>query len=249
MNKGEPNLDEYRHQLSRWAEAMAVGRCGDVDHLGESFTAEHVKLFTDGNFDKRFEKLRAQADLLDEVFEDLGALVETYIRSVPLQAYDARTMDCDRFLAWIEDRQGPTAEQRDYLACLKAQHAVEAAARVNRAGYLRFQELRSLNGTSVAALETNRMLSIHLNPTRVWARFHTRALLDDEADLPADVLLYADRGDIRTALLEAESRDLVRVLEQIGPSTLEEWAAAECDEAAVRELAVDLAELGVIALA
>lgn len=248
MNEIESNRDDYRRQLARWAHAMAVGRNEDVDHLAATMTPAHVKLFTDGNLDKRFEKLRAQADMLDEVFDDLEERIEDYIHAIPLQAYDARSMDCDRLLAWIEHRGGLDGEQRDYLQCLRAQHTVEAFARANRAGYLRFQELRSLVDPLLGELTTNPALKVHLNPTRVWTRFETRALLDDLADLPADVLMFADRGDIRTAVLEDAGRDLVRVLEQIGPSTLKEWTtAAERDEGEVCDVTRDLADLGLVA--
>lgn len=49
--------ETYREQLARIAQSLAAGRSADVsEELSPGSTPALVKLFTDGNFEKRREK-------------------------------------------------------------------------------------------------------------------------------------------------------------------------------------------------
>ena len=125
-----------------------------------------------------------------------------YVREVPLAPYSTISGDADGFLVWLERCRDISPEQRDHVACQHAHFGVEAAARANRPGHVRFQELLSVAPQLGPELETDARLHIHLNPIRVWAKFVTRAMLDEDTGLPADVLFYAVREDVGNAVLE-----------------------------------------------
>ena len=88
-----------------------------------------------------------------------------------------------------------------------------------------------------------------LNPVRAWSRFTTTALLDDDATLPADVLFFAARDEIRTAVLDLHGRELVEELAACGPCTLDDWAgrSQHADREELVTLCRDLAEMGLVA--
>jgi hypothetical protein len=144
-----------------------------------------------------------------------------------------------------------TPEQRDYVVCQRARHAVEDEARANRLGHVRFQELRSVADRLAAELDSNRRLRVHLNPIRAWALFMTPALLDEDASLPAAVLLFAVGNSISTAVLEPTGRSLVQELAACGPCTLDEWAdrSWQADRDTLVEFCRDLAGMGLVAFA
>src|SRR5687767_4262879 len=84
-----PKTTDYRDQIQRCAQTMALGYAEDVrPFLASGMTIEQVKLFTDGNLDKRFEKVLDQVELLKAAFDNLNDLVDEYILEVPLAAYD-----------------------------------------------------------------------------------------------------------------------------------------------------------------
>jgi hypothetical protein len=249
MKPTAPPSEAYRRQLDRCAQALAVAQNDAVrGDLAPEATLAQVKLFTDGNLDKRFQKLVDQLELVAEAYDRFEELVERYVRQVPLDAYASGPEDADRFLRWLSRRR-ITPEQRDVVACQRSRHAIEAAARRNRLGYVRFHDLSSVSESLAAEWGRDEDLRLHLNPIRVWAAFETRALLDDDADIPAEVLFYPVGGEIRTAVLEARGRELVRSLESRGPCRFDEVTSRGDDlgREEIGELCHDLVEMGLAA--
>ncbi len=258
MSREVVTNEDYATQLQRLARSMAAGRTDEVlDVLARGDQPWQVKMFTDGNLDKRFEKLQRQLEFVKPAFEDFDDLLVAFIRELPLAAYDTGTSDGDRFLEWLELGQKLTPEQHDFVACQRSRHAVEDEGRRNRLGHVRFQELVSMANELAGELGSNRNLQIHLNPIRVWGRFETAALLDENSDPPADVLFYASGNEVRTAVLEPEGLALVHELEGLSPCTLDSWSAvadsfADREPRSQDELAEfchDIAAIGLLAFA
>jgi hypothetical protein len=258
MSREVVTNEDYATQLQRLARSMAAGRSDEV--LGLLARADQpwqVKMFVDGNLDKRFEKLQRQLEFVQPAFDDFADLLVAFIRELPLAAYDTGTSDGDRFLEWLESRRRLTPEQNDFVVCQRSRHAVEDEGRRNRLGHVRFQELVSMANELAGELGVNRNLQIHLNPIRVWGRFETQALLDDNAEPPADVLFYASGNEVRTAVLETDGTRQVRELEVLSPCTLESWSDASASMADREprsaddfvEFCRDMAEIGLVAFA
>lgn len=247
-DRGEPERT-YRDQLRRWVPALAGSKATtDVSEAlapGSSFIG--LKLFAEGNLSKRREKLRTQLEFVAEAFDDIEDLVSAYIRTIPAPAYE--TADGEGFLSWLEREGGPTPGQRDYVACQRGRLAVEAAARSNRRGHLRFQELWKSSRERLADVDNIALQQIHLNPIRAWSQFTTEALVDDNAILPADVLFFAAGAEIRTAILEPDGEALVEELARSGSSTVDEWAARSHpgDREGLVAFCRDLTEMGLVA--
>ena len=241
----------YRDEIRCWVPALAgfQATTGVCDALAPGSSPIGLKLFAEGNLKKRREKLQTQLESVADAFDDLEDLVSAYIRNVPPAAYDTTTSDGERFLSWLERTGDLTPRQRDYVSCQQARLAVEAAARADRPGHRRFQELWSLTPQLAAELDTDPGLRAYLNPIRAWSRFTTTTLLDDDATLPADVLFFATGDEIRTAILEPHGRALVEELASCGPRTLDEWAgrSQHADREELVSLYRDLAEMGLVA--
>jgi hypothetical protein len=256
MSREIVTREDYATQLRRLARSLAACRNDEVlDVLASGYHPWQVEMFTDGNVDKRFEKLQAQLEFVQSVFDDFESLLEAYIHELPLAAYDTGTSDGDRFLEWLESQRELTPEQRDFVVCQRSRHAVEDSGRRNRLGHVRFQELTSLTSRLAGELGSNPNLQIHLNPIHVWGRFETQVFLDDDADPPADVLFYASGNEVRTAVLEPEGQQLVHELASLSSGTLDDWVAlgnsfADREPRSQSELANfcrDMAEIGLVA--
>ncbi len=148
-------------------------------------------------------------------------------------------------------------EQRDFVGCQRARHAIEDAARENRQGHLRFQELLGGAEDLATELETNPTLRIRLNPIRVWCRFEARALLIADSSTPAEVLFYAMADSIGAAILKPLAMERIRPLCRFGSVTIDEWMY-EFDQLAVEErpdradlidFCRELVQNGIVALA
>lgn len=245
-----PSTTDYRDLIQRCAQTMALGYAENVrPFLASGMTVEQVKLFTDGNLDKRFEKILDQVELLKAAFDNLDDLVDEYILEVPLAAYDTGCSDGDRFLRWLKLSHVTTPEQQDYIACQLARHEVENVARKNRLGHIRFQELRSMTERLTVELPTNSKLRVHLNPIRVWTTFQTNVLLDSEAIAPAEVLFFANGHQIRTSVFEESGKLLVENLASHGPLTLMDWKRLDrsTSRSDLIEFCLDAAEMGLVA--
>jgi hypothetical protein len=214
--------DTYEAQVTHWARALAAG---DVDALGpalaEGSSLRQVRLFVEGNFEKRHQLLKKYLEFVSAALEDLEELLWHYLDEVPLAALDTGFGDADRFLHWLQASAELTPAQEDVVRCQRARFAVEARASKNRSAHVRFQR------------------------TRVT----TTALVGDEAPLPADLLFFAVGTDVRTALLDGRGQALVRELASFGPWTLEAWAATTtlADRGGLLALCRDLAEMGLVA--
>ncbi len=249
---GKVASDTYRDQLARLVDAMTrPNREADVARdLSCDSTPSSVKMFVDGNFEKRLDKLNDQLALLSTAFDEFDELIVAYIRANKSAAFDNVTTDGERMLHWLAATQHPTPQQQDYLACQHARHAVEDVARQHRLKHVRFQELYSVIETTLAELPANPRLTIHLNPIRVWSRFETSELLDDETSPPANVVFFAVGEEIHTAALELEGQALVNELADFQPCTLDQWAALsmQADREELASTCRDLAEMGLVAL-
>lgn len=214
----------YRDQLTRLARALATARDGEArDALAPGASPEELHLFVADNTGKRLEKLDNQLAFVAQAFDDFDELLRAYVRAVPLAAYATTTSDGDGFLDWLGRARSLTAEQHDYVACQRARHAVEGAARRNRPGHVLFQELAGVAGRLAEELDANPRLRVVLNPIHAWSRFLTPALLGGEAWPPADVLFFAVGNEISTAVLTPRGRAFVRRLARSGPRAAAEW--------------------------
>ena len=250
MSHSQHVADEYRAQIVRCAQALAVANNASVTQfVSGPAPAETLKLFTDGNLDKRFLKLQDHFEQMIPEFDGFDDLLERYIRSVPLAAYDTGSSDSQRFLDWLCGTRRLSDRQRDHVACQRSRYAIELAAETNRLGHLRFQELWPTHETFAAELDGNPRLWIHLNPIHAWGEFRTRALLDAESDIPATVLFYPVGNDIRTAAVDPDAEVLVRALELRGPLHLDELLGdpPQLARDELVEFCVDLANVGLVA--
>lgn len=250
-------MKDYAKKLSRIATSLAVAQndvvSGDIV-AGQPF--ERVGMFTSGNLDKRTDKLSDQLEMFEDDFEDLPALVDRYIRSVPLAAYDTGTSDTDRFVRWLPTVVELSPEQRDLSLVVRSRFAVEEAGRRNRMSHVRFQELVSLNDRLSAELETNPKLRIHLNPIRTRAVFETGLLTGDDAsgvpESGIEVVFFAFQTEVRTAILEPDGRALVQTLADVGPCRLSNLQVrhdltTSLDEESLLEMLIDCSDVGLIA--
>ena len=246
------NISIYHEQLSFLVEAMSQPNRESalVNELTTDSTPEQIKLFVDGNFDKRLDKLLGQLEFVAPAFDDFEDLVAGYICQTPPAAYDTGVSDADRFLAWLSDHRTLSFKQADYVACQRARHTVEALARQNRAAHVAFQCLCHLSRERGEEWEPDDELMIHVNPIRVWTRFETAALLGAAASPPADVLFFALDGQSTSAELEPAGRELLAELVELAPCTLSSWAAVSqsADREGLASFCRDLAEIGLVAV-
>jgi hypothetical protein len=250
MATSKTALEDYRAQLNGWARGMAQAREDIVfDFLAPGSLPIHVQMFVEGNLDKRVEYLMMQLAFIAGAFKNLEVLLGAFVLEEPLAAQAVGNNDADRFLEWLPGAFKLTRKQRDYVACQRARFAVEAQARQDRRGHVRFQELGSVAGKLAKSLGHNARLRIHLNPIRAWSSFETTELLDGDASLPANVLFFPVRESTNTAVLESAGQALLEELIAGGPWTLGEWAAVSAQ--AGREELIgfcrSLADMGLVA--
>jgi hypothetical protein len=111
-----------------------------------------------------------------------------------------------------------------------------------------FQELWSVKDELAREFGTADGIRVHLNPVRLQTRLHTPALLEGEAP-PADVLFFAVRDGVATAVLDPFGQELLRELAALGPCTLGLWAASTvlADRDSLEQLCRDLVDMGLAA--
>ena len=243
-------LRRYRAQLTECARKFTLSGSEGIDRFLKGTDPQvRLEMFTSGNRDKRTMKLKDQFEELEAAFDDLDELIGQYIDHVPSAAYETGSSDGAKFLQWIVATTRPSAEQHDVITCQQSRYAIEITAERHRLEHLRFQEIWASVDRLAGELETNRDLWIHLNPIHSWSRFHTRTLLDDEADLPACVVFFPIESDIRTAVLEPSAEALARDLELFGPCRLDDLLAGDnpAMRRAVIELCLDMAQIGLVA--
>jgi hypothetical protein len=243
-------VEQYRRQLNAWVEGMAVDDNSAVyPDAAPTSTPTDVDLFTEGNLAKRFEVLDFQMAFLRPAFPDFDDLAVDFITTEPLPAYETGSVSGEAFLRWLEETLELTPVQRDYIACRRGRYQVEDIARADRLAHIRFQERWSVAGVLAKHLGRDGRLRIQLNPIRAWARFETDEFLEGQAEPPADVLFFAVRSSIHTAVLDAPMPVLLEGLDGKDGVTLLEWARrvelAASDD--LVSLARDLAEMGLVA--
>jgi hypothetical protein len=203
--------------------------------------------------DVRLRRLHSECELLADGFDGLDEHIDAYVACTPMPAGDIHCADADRFLDWLQEHADLNDEQRDFVAALRGRRAVEFVAVRQRLAHARFQELLRHTSTRFDQLETNGKLTIYLNPIHVWSQFETRALLNDDVDIPATVLFVPCGSDVRTIVVEPAAKRLIDHLEAAGPQRIKDLLkhcgsgpeeAENCLEA-VRQLAA----VGVVALA
>jgi hypothetical protein len=241
--------DDYRQQIARLIQALARPNAeAEVDLLAADSTPAGVKMFVDGNYDKRIDKLSSQLEFVAEAFDDFEDLLAKYICDVPLVELDTVLTDGQRMLQWLRRARPLSLVQSDYVACQHARHTVELLAEAHRKQHVQFQQLRQ-NAAGAEMLFLPATI-VHLNPLRAWARFQTTALLEEDDEPPCDVLLLADGDELATAALELEAQALVNELADIEPCTIAQWAehAGLADHDELIDLCSDLAVIGLVAL-
>jgi len=243
--------ETYQRQIVRLVKAMsrAEDEAAVANDLAAGSDAACVKMFVDGNLEKRRDKLEHQLEFVAEAFEEFDELIREYIRSGSSLAYDTAESDGERMLLWLTETKSLSPEQLDYITCQRARHAVEDLARKSRLKHVRFQELCSLTDRWLLEFDSSADLQVYLNPIRVWSRFETLALLDEDSTPPANVLFYAAGEEVGTAVLELEGQALINELADYQPCTLAEWVTltSQAEPAELIETCRDLAEMGLVA--
>lgn len=243
--------ESYRDQLLRLTQAFAGARSEEViADLSSDSQPLGVKLFIDGNLDKRFQKLSDGLEFVAPAFRNFDDLIVAYVKAIPLAAYDTGASDSERMLRWLEGTRRLTPRQQDCIACQRARHAVEDAARHARLAYVHFQERWSVTRALVDRLRDGRV-RLYLNPIRVETTLCTSTFLGDDADLPAQVVFFPIAGEISSAALEPQGRALVEELISLEPISFPAWAACteHADEEELLETVRDLAAMGLVAVA
>jgi hypothetical protein len=243
-------MDSYREQIARLIQALARPNAeAEIAELADDSTCAAVKMFVDGNLDKRLDKLATQLEFVAEAFDDFEKLLDEYILAVPLGELDTSLSDGQRMLDWLRRNKPLSAVQADYVACQWARHTVELLAEARREQHVRFQSLRQAAEAQAETLLLPATV-VHLNPMRAWARFQTTALLEEDDEPPCDVLLFADGDELATAALELEGQALLNELADIEPCTIAQWAEVVglSDTNELIDLCGDLLALGVVAV-
>jgi hypothetical protein len=241
---------EYAEQIRRCAQALALAKNDRVTgDLAGGHTLGMVKMFTDGNLDKRYSKLVAECEFLKEEFDDLDDIIVEYVKTIPLTAYDTGCTDADRFLTHLESTRSLTPEQKDFIACQKGRYALEVQALETRLQHVRFQEMLSMAETLAPEWGTNPKLQIYLNPLRAWGTFQTTVLLEEDDETPANVLFYPVGADTRTAVLDEDGLAVVRFLETRSRAKLNDraWKETGLNREERIEICRDLAGIGLAA--
>jgi len=240
----------YHQSLKQTARAMASARISGVSSLLDPRdSVDRVKMFIEGNYEKRIEKLLSQAALLEDVVEYLEDRVIAYVQELPLAAYDTGCTDGDRFLQWLATCGDLTDEQMDHLVCQRARLQLEDIARANRLGHVRFQELWSLKDKLLPQFNATSSLIVHVNPIRCRTVFRTTALLDEEDITPANVVVFACRNNMRTAVIEAEGIAICETL-QSSPLAISQLIEVSPQLAAedIVDVVQESVEMGLMAL-
>ena len=215
--------ETYQEQITRLVHALGRGQWQSIsDDLQVDSSAERVRLFVDGNSEKRLESLSDQLESVAGAFDDFERLIEVYVRQHPLAAFDTSASDGERMLLWLLDKRALSPVQRDYVLCQRGRHAVEELARCHRTGHVEFQRLRRRQPTG-SEYVTDPTTLLHVNPVRANATFITQALLDPRSQPPTEVLFFPDGAEIATVVLEPKALAAVLTLAGMAPCSFEAW--------------------------
>ena len=214
-----PACQHHIRQLIR-ALSKPNRKANTAAALAVASTPTRVKRFVGDNLRERFEKLYNQLAFVADSFENFGGLIIEFIRAKRLPAIDCGLSDGEEMLKWLLATQELSGLQRDYITWQRAKQTTEEMARSDRLAYVRFQQLDRAEDNLLSYLDSNRTLRIAINTTRNWATFKTDELLGDDCQTPANVLFFAARGKIATAVLELEGQALLNELVDYQPCSI-----------------------------
>ena len=225
---------EHRDTMKEAAEAVARLDLDSLTPLLASGTScRGAKLFLGALHGKRRLKLERQLDLVRETVERIEAWFDRYVVSVP-PSDDARNFDDALFfLDWLRDHADLSDEDRDAIACQRAQFNVEEKARASRPVYLEFHR-RWKEGDRDS-------FAVIVNPTASFFRVESGWLLDEDSPESDQLVSFAVESEVRTAVIDQNSKALLV------------WLAAEPEtplhalSPETRETVQSLAEMGLIA--
>ncbi len=252
----DENLEaDYRNQIDKCTRAFAIAKNDVVlANVADERPAFVVKMFTDGNLDKRFLKLKDHFEESEEVLDNLENRLVEFVKTVPLQAYDTGSSDAISFLNWLCNRDDLSMEQLDHVALHRTRFEVEERAIEDRLGHVRFQEVHSQSERMLEMWGDDDSLVLMLNPIRATATFQTREFIDDEDDPPIEAVFFPVANDIHTVILEDEGVQLFeRLIEKpcSFSELLDDWSSTSFDVYGGREeiisAGVDLVEAGLAA--
>jgi hypothetical protein len=89
----------------------------------------------------------------------------------------------------------------------------------------------------------------YLNPVRLWARFVSPALLEDETELPAEVLFFTAGDAVCAAVLEPKACALLNGLAWFSPCTVRQFwmLTPHSGRPEIVRFCRDLARIGLVA--
>ncbi len=168
---------------------------------------------------QRLNELKNACALLADGLSGFDDLIEKYVRVEKRNRRDTPSRDCERFLEWIETEVHLTDQQRDMIVNQQSRHAVEFVALKQRIAHLRYEEILSNSQPFNKQSAQHLGQFVHMNPVHVWATFDTHTFIEDESPVPATVLFYPASGSVQTAVIDKQSEQIIRELEQ-GPQKL-----------------------------
>jgi hypothetical protein len=153
-----------------------------------------------------------------------------------------------QFIAWLGRTRSFTSRQHDHIVYESSRLKVEQLARRRWSAHVQFQRTAA-RGESDGSFTGNPESPLHVNPIWVWSRFTTRALLGGSARVPANLMCFPTRVEIRGAVFELEGQALWNELIDDQPSDLREWAAITriADAATLDRFSRSLVRTGLVA--
>jgi hypothetical protein len=242
---------DYSEQLHRWSCMLSGHRLEEFHvELARNPAGEGARLHLANAVGDRRDMLRRALGLVALAFPNLDAQLDAFLRSSPFTAFDLENSDAENCLRWMADTLPLTPRQASFVGYQLGELAVEALARRDRGGYVRFQ--RMLGHGPIGwehPAQPGAGPILHVNPTRAWRRLVTPGSASDGPGEPRDALFYAAGGAVRYLPPDPETAELVRKLIELAPCPLEEWAAHAGDAGeSVRGLAARLAREGFLAV-
>lgn len=212
MNRPLYRVDKnYSDDLAQWTQALAFNASDKVSPVVHE-KERMIQLFSEGNFQKRYEKLERALELLPEVFLDHQTIFRRFITSNPLKPYDTVLTDADSFLDWFwEQQSGPSVEQTDVWLAEKARLQVEKNALDRPMQHRGFQSISKVQMAKGPLNFSDKRLTI--NPVATWVSFESSHFVGEDTDLPASVLFYPVETQIRTSIVEPEAKPVLQSLQ------------------------------------
>jgi hypothetical protein len=202
-----------------------------------------------GDLAQRFEMLSSELSFVATAFPSFQRQIIQYLDENPLSFQREGFHDGEMMLLWLQKRKRLTDEQRDFIAHEQARIAVETLARTKRLECTAFQERYNQIEESLREYAAQKPVQILLNPIRIWTKFHSRALLEDGMEPPANILFFAGDSTVCTACLDLEGQVLVNELADFQPCTLQQWQSSTAfgDGSRLENFIIHFARIGLVA--